>query len=315
MRFRWFVVVRRILRLFETNPQIVVCIMNEWTVWFLIARLFSRNDVRIVQNMNINLSATLRSIPHWKQATMKFLNRVVLKYCDHIISVSDGVTADLVSHFKVPVTKITTILNGVRIETIQTLISAPIPDWSEISQNRPVFVAVGRMISQKGFHFLLHSFQKVLVNYPARLLILGDGELRSSLEAECDRLGIRDSVVFRGFVANPYKYMARSTVFVSSSLWEAFPYVLLEALAVGIPVIATRCPSGPQEILGSGRYGILVEPANIEEMATAMVRLLADEGSRKQFADTAHSRALDFTAERMCSRYAQTLDTVLKGKA
>ena len=132
MRFRWFVVVRRILRLFETNPQIVVCIMNEWTVWFLIARLFSRNDVRIVQNMHINLSATLRSIPHWKQATMKFLNRVVLKYCDHIISVSDGVTADLVSHFKVPVTKITTILNGVRIETIQTLISAPIPDWSRV---------------------------------------------------------------------------------------------------------------------------------------------------------------------------------------
>ena len=110
-----------------------------------------------------------------------------------------------------------------------------------------------------------------------RLLILGEGEDRPALEALVRRLRLEPDVSLPGFVANPYAYMAHSSLFVLSSRWEGLPTVLIEALYCGLPVVATDCPSGPREILQGGRYGQLVPMGDATALAGAMARLLAAE--------------------------------------
>jgi glycosyltransferase involved in cell wall biosynthesis len=101
-------------------------------------------------------------------------------------------------------------------------------------------------------------------------MILGEGEERPKLEALVRELGLEEDVALPGFVGNPYKYIARAGVFVLSSAWEGLPTTLVEALALGTPVVSTNCKSGPEEILEEGRWGRLVPVGNIEELAKAI---------------------------------------------
>ena len=115
---------------------------------------------------------------------------------------------------------------------------------------------------------------------PARLIILGEGEDRPKLEALVRELGLEEDVALPGFVDNPYKYLKRAAVFVLSSRWEGLPTVLIEALALGTPVVATDCPSGPAEILKGGRWGRLVAVGDINGIAKAIKEMLVQPGSR-----------------------------------
>src|SRR5690606_7014711 len=109
------------------------------------------------------------------------------------------------------------------------------------------------------FLTLIRAFARVrATRNDARLVILGEGEQREEIERLVAELGLKPHVSLPGFVKNPYAYMARAAVFVLSSRWEGFPNVLVEAMAVGVPVVATDCMAGPAEILENGRYGQLV---------------------------------------------------------
>ena len=96
-----------------------------------------------------------------------------------------------------------------------------------------------------------------------RLLILGEGEERPRLESLVAELGLGDCVALPGFGANPYAYLVRAAVFVLSSISEALPTALIEAMAVGTPVVATDCKCGPREILQDGRFGALVPVGDV----------------------------------------------------
>jgi len=109
-----------------------------------------------------------------------------------------------------------------------------------------------------------------------RLVILGEGEERPALEALVAELGISDSVALPGFVANPFAYMSKASVFVLSSAWEGMPGALIQAMACGAPVIATDCESGPREILQGGRFGRIVRVGDAEGMAAAIEAVLSE---------------------------------------
>jgi glycosyltransferase involved in cell wall biosynthesis len=134
----------------------------------------------------------------------------------------------------------------------------------------PVVLGVGRLTQAKDFPTLIRAFALVRKERPARLMILGEGEERPKLEALVRELGLEEDVALPGFVGNPYKYIARAGVFVLSSAWEGLPTTLVEALALGTPVVSTNCKSGPEEILEEGRWGRLVPVGNIEELAKAI---------------------------------------------
>ena len=188
-----------------------------------------------------------------------------------IVVVSHGVRDDMAQLTKIPSERITVIYNPsvVRAEVLEKA-QAPLDHpWFKTGQP-PVLIAVGRLQMQKDFPTLLQAFAKVRKQRPVKLLILGEGKEREALEDLIQKLGLDGDVSLPGFVANPYAYMARSSLFVLSSRWEGLPTVLIEALCCGTPVVSTDCPSGPREILKDGLYGQLVPVSDVDALARAI---------------------------------------------
>jgi glycosyltransferase involved in cell wall biosynthesis len=166
-----------------------------------------------------------------------------------------------------------------------------------------VILGVGRLEKQKDFPTLIHAFAKVRQQHPARLMILGEGSEHSHLDSLVQELGLVEDVVFGGFVANPYAYMAQAAVLVLSSAWEGFGNVLVEAMAAGTPVVSTDCESGPAEILANGQYGKLVAVGDIEGMAKAIAQTLDKAPDSKLLQE----RADEFSLEKALTQYQQLL--------
>ena len=157
--------------------------------------------------------------------------------------------------------RVTTIPNPiVTAEMRRAAESSADHPWFREPASPPVLVFAGRLELEKDLPTLLRAFAILRQGLDCRLLIIGDGRLRPAIESERDALGLRDSVDLPGWVANPYPYLRRASLVVLSSVWDALPTVLIEALALGTPVVSTECGAGPREILDGGRYGPLVPP-------------------------------------------------------
>lgn len=194
---------------------------------------------------------------------------------DAIITISDQAKEDLHFDFGIPRAKIHIIGNPINISRIHKLsLAQPEHPWLS-DDNVPVFLAVGRFYHQKDFSTLIRAFARARSAQPARLIILGDGPERTKLESLSRALEIASDVDMPGTVQNPYPWMKASSVFVLSSLWEGLPIALLEAMALGMRIVATDCRSGPKELLEKGRLGILTPVADTERMAQAMIHALA----------------------------------------
>jgi glycosyltransferase involved in cell wall biosynthesis len=223
-------------------------------------------------------------------------------YADNIVCVSEGVAQDLVSQLGLAKEKVKVIYNPVVNEDLITASQAPLNHpWFE--QDIPVFLTVGRLTEQKDFITLLEAFALLRKQIVARLVILGEGELRGELEAKISKLGIAEDVSLPGFTTNPYAYMSQASAFVLSSRWEGLGIVLIEAMACGCPVIATDCPNGPREILEGGRYGYLSPVGDALALSEAMLKVLdspIDQELLKQ-------RAIYFSSKRAVSEYLYLL--------
>jgi glycosyltransferase involved in cell wall biosynthesis len=133
----------------------------------------------------------------------------------------------------------------------------------------------------------------------ARLVILGKGRLQAKMRQLADRLGVSSDMQLPGFVENPYPHMAAAAVFVLSSAWEGSPNVLVEAMALGTPVAATDCPSGPREILQDGAYGRLTAVGDAEGLAEAIRETLAEPPDRHRLT----AGALRYTVQASSAAY------------
>jgi glycosyltransferase involved in cell wall biosynthesis len=201
--------------------------------------------------------------------------RRLYRQADGVICVSQGVAEDLAGVADLPAERLQVIRNPVVVPELIQQAEAPVDHpWLGVA-GPPVVLGAGGLRRQKNFALLLGAFARVRATRPARLLILGEGHLRGELERLAHALGVEGDVGLPGFVENPYPYMRQASIFVLSSLWEGSPNVLVEALALGTPVVATDCPSGPREILQGGRLGPLVPVDDESALAEAMLRTLA----------------------------------------
>ncbi len=149
-------------------------------------------------------------------------------------------------------------------------------------------IAMGRLHHQKGFDTLLKAMRNVHDSMPdLRLTILGEGPMRKSLECYRNELGLEDIVQFPGRVKRPQDILKQAELFVLSSVTEGFPNVLCEAMAVGLPVVSTNCPSGPNEIIEDGKSGVLVPVGDSEAMAEAILSLMSDYHFRRKMGENA----------------------------
>ncbi len=239
------------------------------------ARWLAGVDCRIVGRLGTNLSAALEGrsgLARWlRVAPMRLSYRRV----ECVVAVSEGVAADTARLTGLPAARIAVVRNPVLTPRLAELAAAPCPHPWLTDGGDPVVLGAGRLTEQKDFATLLRAFARLDAERPARLIVLGEGRLRAVLESLATELGVRARVALPGFDANPYAWMARAQLFVLSSAWEGSPNVLTEALALGVPAVATDCPSGPRELLAGGRFGPLVPVGDPGALAAAMRATLA----------------------------------------
>jgi len=178
--------------------------------------------------------------------------------------------------------------------------------------HRLVIGAVGRLSPEKGFDVLLHALARVLgQGADAELLLIGEGEQRAELESLADSLGCRDRVHFAGFQGDTRRFYEAMDVFVLSSLREGLPNVVLEAMAMEVPLVATRIAGVPR-VIEDGRNGLLVEPGSAEELAGAMMRLIQNQPLRERLKqEELHTVEDRFSFRDRMSKVAAVFDELL----
>ncbi len=240
-----------------------------------------------------------------------FLIRLSYPWSDGIIASSQGVAEDLAAFAGIPAANSTVIYNPVVTPEIFAKAQAPVSHAWFAPGAPPVLLGVGRLAEQKDFDTLIRAFALVKTQCASRLVILGEGNLRSPLEALIAELGLQDSVALLGYTENPYAYMARAAVFVLSSKFEGFGNVVVEAMAFGTPIVSTDCPSGPAEILEDGKYGRLVPVGAPAALAEAIL-LTLDESTQVASREAVKQRALEFSLDRITDQYLQVLQAKRK---
>jgi glycosyltransferase involved in cell wall biosynthesis len=274
--------------------------LNHANVIAIIARSLARVQFRLVVSERSTLS---------ESKTLLFLGRLMPWFvrwfypkADKVLCVSQGVADDLTEKIGISRETVSVIYNPVvSDELIEKSYATIDHEWFGVGEP-PVILGVGRLTEQKDFTSLLQAFAKVRSMRPVRLVIIGEGELRTPLERLAQDLGIAADVLMPGFIANPFPWMRSAALFVLSSRWEGLPNALIEAMACGTSVVSTDCPSGPMEILENGRWGRLVPIAAPNALAHAIQATLDDSDKPKVTV-----RANDFNVKFAADAYLSLL--------
>jgi glycosyltransferase involved in cell wall biosynthesis len=324
---RWFLSAlkfRRILK--EVKPDVVLLFHHDTRIINLLSR-FLLPTIRYATVLGAQgiasqygkYSAAARTRFH------RFLVYLIHKHADKVIACTEGVKTDLVDAFRVAPEKIEVIYNSVDAQQKQQSASEAVEHpW--FSEEIPIITSSGRLVLEKNHSDLVKAFVLVRRQRSCRLVLLGDGKLRDSIAGLASELGVSDDVYFAGYQKNPSKFVARSTLFAFPSIFEAQGLVLVEAMAVGCPIVSYDCPVGPRELLATGtsrstpldgvehaEFGLLVPVGNVEALAKAILRLLDDAQLRNRYSQAGRERAAHFNLKDMSKKYFEVLNSVTNG--
>jgi glycosyltransferase involved in cell wall biosynthesis len=267
-------------------------------------------------------SVTSKKLENYNLLLIKSLIGLFFNSFDKIHVLSETLKIDLIKNYRVNNGKIVVIANPIEISRINELKKEKISD-SWYNPNDAYIINIGRLTKVKGQHNLIKAFSKILLKSDCKLLICGKGELEEDLIQLVKRLNIEDKVFFLGWVNNPYKYLASSKIFVMTSLYEAFPVAMIEAMACDLPVISTKCGFGPDEILGDGKYGILTPSMDTNQITIPdlhslseqifvdeVLNILTDDDKRKDWVKRSQIRAKFYDVKNILRKYRNTFDNL-----
>ena len=246
------------------------------------------------------------------QGIAKFVLKILVNWtypmAQQVVCVSKGVEADFREYYAYKNNNLSTIYNPVLDDAYFEKLKAPVTHRF-FNNDHKVILAVGRLTEAKNFGFLIRSFKALHNQHPeTRLLILGEGELRTEFEALVAELGLNDVVDLPGFDANPYAYFKYASLFVLSSNWEGLPGVLIQALASKVKVVSTNCPSGPMEILEHSKFGLLVECNDQAGLTQAMQQAIFADYVQYQEADF-ESHIQQFHKQTVLKQYLRMMES------
>ncbi len=232
------------------------------------------------------------------------LQKILYRFSDGMIGVSDGVAAELkaLAGKQQPVVSIP---NPVDVERLQVLAEAQDELLSAFPHS--YLLTVGRLVPQKNTALLIDAYAKISSKVSDHLVIIGAGPLRQSLQQQILDYCLADRIHLFGEIANPHPWYKRASMFVLSSDSEGYPNVLLEALAHGLPVVSTDCDFGPRQILVNERYGKLVNVGDVDGMADAIHMTLKSNAPIEDW-DSNH-----FNAPVIASRYLAFMESCIHG--
>ncbi|MDP8230786.1 MAG: glycosyltransferase [Candidatus Gorgyraea atricola] len=235
----------------------------------------------------------------WAYRMMVFL---LYPRADYIVTVCKSISEQIKRLFPVNHEKVKVIYNPVDIAKIKQL-SAKGSISGGLSKTLPCVGTVSRLSPEKGVHFLMQGFKTLLERVDARLIIVGDGVERSNLERMAEDLDVRKKVIFTGWVDNPFKYLLRMDIFVLPSLWEGFPNAALEAMACGVPVVASDSTGGIREAIEDNINGLLIKPGVPSAISGAVYDLLSNKEKRENLVQEAYGSIKQFDVDRIEKQY------------
>jgi glycosyltransferase involved in cell wall biosynthesis len=289
----------------KSKPDYILAAMWPLTSYAIISWALSGKIGKMYVSDHVQLSVAAVHEIHISKLYLKSFIKFIYPFADGIIAVSNGVKKDLrnIGHLKDEQVKV--IYNPVTlgVSTSKGSQEERVKLWGESYTYN--ILAVGELKKQKDHENLLKSFSLLPKEINAKLIILGEGLLRKSLSLLIKQLNLDNRVDLPGFVHNPYPWYCTADLFVSSSQWEGFGNVIVEALECGVPVVSTDCPSGPSEILDNGRYGKLVPVGDSFALAAAMEASFSQSHNRTLLM----KRAEDFSVPHISGQYLNYFST------
>jgi glycosyltransferase involved in cell wall biosynthesis len=280
------------------RPEALLAAKDRANQVAVLAKKAAGVPTRVVVRMGTTVSAALAGKNRWRKLFWYLPMRLIYRNADAVVAVSQGVARDMARITGLAASDIHTIANPVITPRIFRLAREPVPHPWPIQNREPVIVGIGRLTRQKDFPTLFRAFAAVRKKWPCRLIILGEGKDRDSLDQLAKRLSLSEWIVMPGFVENPYAYLQQAALFVLSSAWEGSPNALTEALALGVPVVATDCPSGPREILKEGAVGRLVPVGDPDALAAAMLATLSAPPDETLLKSAVREYTVEFSSRR-----------------
>lgn len=255
----------------QNRPQALLSAMGHANVVALLARKLARVPVRVIVSERGHVSGEFALAQGIAARLIFLLIPILYRTADGICSVSHSSSRDLADFAHLPLSRVQTIYNPFDLSLIADLAVKPLVHPWIVPHQPPLIVAMGRLNEAKDFSILIRAFAKLQEKRKARLIILGEGELRPMLENLILQLGLESNQIqLLGFTPNPFAWLSRCSLFVLSSRREGLPGALIEAMACGAPVVSTNCLSGPDEILEGGRWGQLVPVGDVSGLSEAM---------------------------------------------
>lgn len=290
----------------KVNPDLLFSTLNGNNIVLILAKMLSFKGTPIIvrEASNRTQSGSVKS-------RNRIITRLLYNYkTKKVIALSNGVKKDLIENFKVKEKKIKVIYNPIEVKQIQKLSNENINDFSKKNDEK-LLISVGRLVDAKDFETLINAFSLVNKKINVRLLIVGKGPKEEELKKLSEKLNISNKIDFIGFKSNPYKYMKLADLFILSSKWEGFGHVIAESMAVGTPVISTDCNSGPREIIGDNKYGILVPVGKPKELAEKIIEVINGEDLNLKKINEGKKRSMDFNAINIINEYEEVFDEYL----
>ena len=281
------------------KPQTILSTVSYLNAMTILARPFLPRNTRVVLREATTPSAFIAKDTE-RPVLWKFLYRHVYRRADKIVCLSDAMKQDLIEHFSIPANLLVRIYNPLDVEMIRRSASEA---QNPFGRSGPNLVGTGRLRKEKGFDLLISAMALVAQKLPdARLTILGEGPDEARLKAQAENLGVTEKINFAGFVQNPWPHIKHADLFVLPSRAEGLPNSLLEALALGTPVVASDCVESMHELQAIDPRIVLFPTENPAAMAEAIVMAL---NHQKDAGKPASRQFEEFDPHQVAEDYSQ----------
>ena len=295
------------------QPYALLAAMHYANEIAVLAKRLAGVSTQIIVTEHNTLSHSINQLKGLRRHLIPLAVKHLYPLADHIVTVSQGARDDLQQWINPSGATVKAIYNPVITDDLyQKAAIAVDHPWFQEGEP-PVILGVGKLQRQKDFPMLIRAFAQVRSQQPCRLAILGWGSDQTELEGLIADLGLAEDAALLGYVDNPYAYMARARVFALSSAWEGLPTVLIEAMALGVPVVSTNCKSGPEEILNQGEFGALVPVGDSNAMAQSILAVLQGKhpGVHKEWLKQFEIQGSFEQYLKLMGKREQTLSTIL----
>jgi glycosyltransferase involved in cell wall biosynthesis len=253
--------------------------------------------VHAVRDLAVPLVVTEHTEGPWRDRRARAVSGLVYRHCDHVVAVSSAIRDLLVTDYGVAPERVEVLL--------PTTTAPPTAGGPPPAAGRPVVGLVGRLVPEKGVDVFLRAAALVSGVVPqAAFLVVGDGPLRPDLEHRAAMLGLAGTVTFTGYRSDATRLLAGLDVLVVPSRSDGSPLVVCEAMAAGVPVVASRV-GGLPDLVEDGGSGLLVRPGEAEDLARALVSLLLDPEAARRLGARGRTLAATHSHERLVDRMTQ----------